>query len=140
MLLALARLEEITGTKFRFTGDVQVEVGGGWRDTRIVPDQPSKRLKDGELYPAGVKVNYHPFVGRRRRANAACYHAHGHFMRALFDMNPEGEIKTAVSRYKGVDGFEKNAYALGYRNVGSRMHPVQYRECCDCFEHGKDRF
>lgn len=143
MHLALARLTEKTGTRFRFTnGDVKVgcrEVRA--HNTRIVPNEPSRLgRRVGESYPAGVLVRYNPFREHWRRVAAACYHAHGHFMRALFDMNPDGVIRTAMATYKGVDGFNALAYIAGMVNKGSVMYPVQYRECCDCYEHGTDRF
>jgi len=142
MHLALARLTEKTKTGFHYTARIplgeQVEV---W-STRLVPDAASKRKKADDLYPAGVLVRS-TFSGKgtgRRRAYAACYHAHGHFMRALFDMNPNGRIVTEVARYNGMEGFNENAPVVGYMNRGSSAQPEQYRELCDCYEHGCERF
>jgi len=142
MHLALVRLTEKTNTGFHFTARIplgeQVEV---W-NTRLVPDSASKRKKEDELYPAGVLVRS-TFSGAgtgRRRAYAACYHAHGHFMRALFDMNPNGRIVTAVARYNGMEGFNEHAPEVAYIEKGSVMQPEQYRHLCDCIEHGCTRF
>lgn len=142
MHLAIARLTEKTRTGFYFTAEIPMDGQIERWSTRLVPVTAGQRKKEDELYPAGVLVRP-TFSGKgtgRRRVHAACYHAHGHFMRALFEMNPEGKIITAVARYVGVDGFNNYAASVAYKEMGSIMQPMQYRELCDCFEHRKDSF
>lgn len=127
---------------------------------------PTRRKKDG-TYPPGVLVRdgerttykkildpipvseltgegerYHTertTVATRRSCGAPCWHAFGHFIRALFSINSTGCVVTAKARYDGERGFE-NSYLYTDTNIGSMFNPLQYSEACDCANYGVEEF
>ena len=72
------------------------------------------------------------FGGGVRRIHAVCWHGHRDWMRALFALDPDARIKTAMADYRESDGFERVFPATGDRNIGSQMHPLIYRDACYC--------
>lgn len=72
------------------------------------------RTKDGE---------------RRRIGGCACWHAHGHFFEALYQINSAAVIRTASAKITGPTFGEGNWQD---RNVGSMFDPASYSELCDC--------
>lgn len=75
----------------------------------------------------------------QRSCGAPCWHAFGHFFRCLFEINPEGKVKTGLAVYRGAKGFE-DAYRSTNIEKGSVMEPLQYSEACDCYHYGVDSF
>lgn len=67
-----------------------------------------------------------------RRSIAACWHAHRDVMRALFTINPDGKLYTAMATYIGRQGFEDNFEATAGRNIGSRVSPAYMPDLCEC--------
>ena len=71
--------------------------------------------------------------GRRgvsgKRVHAACWHAHRDFMVALFGLNPDVEIKSAMATYKGKDDFEVKHHNTNFQNIGQGQ---SYGSACDC--------
>jgi hypothetical protein len=73
---------------------------------------------------------------------AACYHAYGEVIRALFDAGAiRVETAPAVSeRRKGgergaqwtAEGFDALAEQIAFRNIGSQISPFYFAEACDC--------
>ena len=74
--------------------------------------------------------------GRRshsgRRVAAACWHAHRDVMRAMFESYPEALLVTALARYEGRVGFERDFPATGDTNIGSMAAPLPMRYACEC--------
>ena len=76
--------------------------------------------------------------GARRRASddarmrVACWHVYRDVMTRLFELNPDGRIKTAQADYRGRGEFEDKFPDTGHANIGSIMRPVEYRDACDC--------
>lgn len=129
-------------------------------------ESPTKRKKDN-TYPPGVLVRdsdstkWHEILDPiplselvegaprirlerktthfRRSCGVPCWHAFGHFIRALFEINVNGCIVTREARYDGADGFEET-YPQTDRNIGSMMYPAQYSELCDCHLYGTEDF
>ncbi len=64
-----------------------------------------------------------------------CWHGHTAFMEALFALEPDARIESALARYNGVAEFNAHYDATGSRNIGSQVHPILAFEACDC---GKD--
>lgn len=67
-----------------------------------------------------------------RRIAACCWHAHRDVMIAIFNVNPEALLVTAMARYEGRDGFERNYPATGDANIGSAFAPMCYADACEC--------
>lgn len=57
---------------------------------------------------------------------AVSWAGHYVFMRAVFELDPEATIKSAVSEWRNRNDFAGRAYASQDRNVGSMMYPVAY--------------
>lgn len=67
-----------------------------------------------------------------RRVNAVCWHGHRDFLRALFALDPDAVVITAVARYRGANHFEGIYRDTWSHNVGSRMCPIPYGSSCMC--------
>lgn len=63
-----------------------------------------------------------------RPLRSASWEAHRDFMRALFKINPDAKIKTALAYYKGSEDFEEKFPDTAYKQVGSMMCPMQFGE------------
>jgi hypothetical protein len=70
-----------------------------------------------------------------RRIGSACWHAHRDFFRAIFDINPDAEIHTALAKYKGRDDFERKYPATAYGGGMAGAAPVgMFGDACNCDE------
>lgn len=67
-----------------------------------------------------------------RRMVAACWHAHRDFMRAIFDIAPDAVLRSSMAVYRGKAGFEASYPDTGFRNIGSMMSPVNFKDACEC--------
>lgn len=65
-------------------------------------------------------------IYKPRRLRSACWHVHGEFFDALFDINPDAVIR---SNGKVVDIDNGNWIDW---NAGSQMYPVYMSELCEC--------
>jgi hypothetical protein len=74
----------------------------------------SSKAPGGRLSPSG------------RRVAAACWHVHGDFFDALFEVCPDAVI---VSMGKKITKDEGNWQD---QNIGSAYLPFMYSEACDC--------
>lgn len=74
----------------------------------------------------------HAYGSRRspsgRHVPAASWEAMRDFLTALFEMAPEAVVKTAITTYRGRDGFERDYSETAYHEVGSLMAPATIRE------------
>jgi hypothetical protein len=66
--------------------------------------------------------------GNRRHIAAACWHVHGDFFDALFDVAPNAYVRSNGGSLK----ITKDEGNWQDRNIGSQMHPLYYSEACDC--------
>jgi hypothetical protein len=65
-----------------------------------------------------------------RRIAAACWHVHGRFFEALFEVNPKAEV---VTNWRG--GTRKITAQGGNwqdAQIGSMFRPMMFSEACDC--------
>ena len=67
-----------------------------------------------------------------RRTPSLCWHGFRDVIRAIFAVDPNATILTAMARYEGSEGFESTYPATAYKNIGSMMQPVTMPELCDC--------
>jgi len=69
---------------------------------------------------------------------AVCWHGHRDFMRALFALAPDAEIRSAMATYKGSDNFEQTFGFTRYAG-GSRMgvQMIPYADACTCADAGR---
>jgi hypothetical protein len=68
---------------------------------------------------------------RPRRVSAVCWHGHRDFMLAVFAVNPDARIKTALADYRGADDFERKYRAT----FGEGNHwNLSYGQACVCGE------
>ena len=77
------------------------------------------RVKDSKKLGAGRTL-------RGIRSTSACWHVHGHFFEALFEINPQAVI---IARSKRIT---KDAGNWEDYNVGSMMFPAMASGCCEC--------
>jgi hypothetical protein len=75
-----------------------------------------------------------------RSTGALCYHAHGMFMRKLFEYNPGGGLYTGKAVYDCEEGFDRVHPTVGAMNVGSRAHPEPFNGACYCVDYGITSF
>lgn len=67
--------------------------------------------------------------------SAVCWHGHRDYLRALFQLVPDAEVKTAMATYRGRADFEAK-----YQETGESSHPFRgyqltpYRDACICDE------
>lgn len=64
-----------------------------------------------------------------RHMRKASWEAHRDVMRALFRLDPDAVIRTALATYRGADDFERQYERTGNKNVGSQARPRTMREC-----------
>jgi hypothetical protein len=77
------------------------------------------RVKDSS--GPGARLSAHG----RKTINAS-WEVHRDFMWALFDVNPNGVIKTQMARYEGRDDFIDKHKATRNTPQGSRANPVAF--------------
>jgi hypothetical protein len=61
-----------------------------------------------------------------RRLINACWHVHGDFFDALFDIDDSNTI-VSMGKFINVDGGNWED-----KNIGSGMNPMYYSEACEC--------
>ena len=71
--------------------------------------------------------------GSRRSASGrhmpkASWEAHRDVLQALFALDPDATIRTALATYRGRADFRDKFPATAHKNVGSTMCPVTFRE------------
>lgn len=70
-----------------------------------------------------------PMGGNQRRiGQAACWHVHGYFFDALFNVKPDASIVS------GGQVITKEHGNWVDRNIGSMIYPFMYSEACKCDE------
>jgi hypothetical protein len=67
-----------------------------------------------------------------RRIAACCWHGHRDVMKAVFAINPDARIKTALADYRGLDDFDAKYEDTGRTNIGSQMEPMDIEDACNC--------
>lgn len=86
------------------------------------------------LLRPGVSDNYRlvretPYTkSGTRRVWAISWRGHYMFMDAVFALDPNAKIKTALATYNGFVDFLNKAPATGFTNIGSQMYPQNYRD------------
>ena len=73
-------------------------------------------------------------IERRRRSPNACWHVHGDFFDALFNINPDAKIKSGSLIHEGINSgyITKDEGNWIDTNIGSQMFPVYFSESCEC--------
>ena len=75
----------------------------------------------------GGRLGFHlTSKGNRRHIAAACWHVHGDFFDALFDIAPDAYVRSMGRKITKDQGNWQD------RNIGSQMNPFYYSEACDC--------
>jgi hypothetical protein len=64
-----------------------------------------------------------------RRIAAACWHVHGHFFDALFDLDPDAVVKTSFTGNRTITADQGNWIDA---NIGNAWYPFYYSEACEC--------
>jgi len=67
-----------------------------------------------------------------RHMRKASWEAHRDVLRALFKLDPDATVRTALATYRGAADFEYQYERTADHNVGSRMDPITIRECSVC--------
>ncbi|MGQ9571469.1 MAG: hypothetical protein ACUVUQ_11660 [Thermodesulfovibrionales bacterium] len=81
-------------------------------------------LKVKDSHKLGTRLGY-PNSGKQHLASA-CWHVHGNFFDALFDINPAIWVKTRGRR------IDKNGGNWEDWNAGSLLYPIMMSELCLC--------
>ncbi len=63
----------------------------------------------------------------------ACWHAFRDYFREVFSRDPDAVVITALARYNGSEGFEREYPRTAYRNIGSEVRPAYMPDMCDCW-------
>lgn len=83
----------------------------------------------------GSRVSNNPYMDKPKRIASACWHAHRDIFRAIFDINPDARIKTALAEYHGSDDFEDKFPATAYGNGHALAAPISnIGDACNCDE------
>jgi hypothetical protein len=109
--------ESVTGLPLNKRGD-------GWRVKFRVKSsrRPGARVGSGRF-------------GAPRRIASACWHAHREIFRAMFRINPDTKIKTALYYYRGEEDFERNFEGTRYGHGVVNAAPVEcIGDLCNCDE------
>jgi hypothetical protein len=70
-----------------------------------------------------------------RRIASACWHANRDFYRAIFEINPDARIRTALATYNGEANFEHTYRSTGVGYSGPFGYPIPHIEdLCNCDE------
>lgn len=62
-----------------------------------------------------------------RHMRKASWEAHRDVLQALFDLDPDATIRTALATYRGREDFKRQFPTTAHKNVGSVMQPVTFR-------------
>ena len=65
----------------------------------------------------------------QKRMVSACWHVHGDFFDALFEVNPDAYVISL-----GDKRISKDRGNWADWNIGSRMFPMYFSEACECNE------
>ncbi len=102
-----------------------------WRGKmRLAP--PYQRLSQRARQSDAVAtkgVTFYPVI-----PGAVCWHGHRDFFRAVYDLAPDAEFRTAMAVYKGREHFESvfpSTYFQDSQRMGYTM-PRPYVEACSC--------
>jgi hypothetical protein len=100
--------------------------GRGTRFTLKVVDcrKPGHRL--GFEHPYWQTKTGKPY--KPRRLTYACWHVHGDFFDALFEINPKAKIRARK------DLITINGGNWQDTNIGSQMYPQYFSEACECIK------
>lgn len=92
---------------------------------------PARRDDDTRLSAPGARKS-----ASGRRLAAACWHAYRDVLAAIFDVNPDTRVYTAMATYRGRDDFYAQYPRTAHRDIGSMAKPAYMPELCDCSHHG----
>lgn len=120
-------------TDIQRTVDTLNTMSGGYGGNLRFDTTSSRESTKGWRVRGVLRVNNSRAHGARlshsgRHTPCASWEAHRDFMRVLFDLNPEGRIKTAMADYRGREDFEAKYRATGDKNIGSLVMPVTMPE------------
>ena len=117
----------------------EIDAVGRRFKVRLFPAERTILYSEG---PKGGRRKYRARYHRRRlgfpqgtgegTCHAICWHGFRDYFRAVYKRAPEASFRTALATYKDRDHFEATFGPTGYRNIGSKMYPVQIREACFC--------
>lgn len=97
---------------------------------RVWPGVKSSRRPGSRVSPE------HPIIhSKPRRIASACWHAHRDLFYAIFDINPNAVIKTALADYNGLEDFERKFPGTAHGHDGPFGYPVVgIGQACNCDE------
>jgi len=99
-------------------------------------DFPNFTLKVKDSHGPGHRRGFAfpPSRPKGRRMVSACWHVHGDFFDALFEVNPNAYVLSNWSA--GKIKITKDSGNWQDANIGSQMYPLYFSEACDCLEEG----
>jgi len=106
--------------------------------------RPESRFTLRTVHFTGYPVPYRrlsvPYRGKERTLpGILCWHGHRDFMREMFAQYPSAVLESAVAKYIGQDGFERDHAETGRAIVGRAEHgDVELEDSCFCRREGYD--
>ena len=115
------------------TATEATEPGIDWRGKRVMRPKYQRTSAHGRRSHAkGYEgVTFYPTV-----PGAVCWHGHRDFLRVLFALAPNAEVRTTMATYKGATHFERT-YRATQQEGGDYMGMVRmipYEQACTCVE------
>ena len=83
-----------------------------------------KYQRTGFMYSENLK--------RYNKVSAICWHGFRDFMIALYKLDVDLRFVTAKATYKNIDDFYLKFPDTAYKNIGSKMKPLNYSDACLC--------
>jgi hypothetical protein len=106
--------------------------------------KPESRFTLRAVYFNGYPVPYRrlsiPYRGKERTISGIlCWHGHRDFMREMFAQYPEAVLESAIAKYEGREGFERDYPETGRTVVGrTERGTVEMEDVCFCDRAGYD--
>jgi len=119
--------------------EVGLSIFQDWQGSGITPKGRSLSFRLGlDTSQPRDEEGYAPFQRRStsqwhqdkpRRIAAVCWHGHRDFLRALFRLQPDARVKSALADYRGSEDFERSYRATF--GSGNDYH-LAYGQACNC--------
>ena len=83
-----------------------------------------KYQRTGFMYSENLK--------RYNKVSAICWHGFRDFMIAMYELDSNLRFVTAKATYKNKDDFYIKFPDTAYKNIGSKMNPINFGDACLC--------
>lgn len=121
--LVLATVDAVAQQRYRLTWETDSPVGNVYGSiTWARGNRVRFTLETRDAWKHGSRT-----AASGRHMRKASWEAHRDVMKALFDVDADATIRTALATYRGKADFERHFPATAHKNIGSIMEPVTFR-------------